>query len=157
MVSIFVLFIALIVGSSMGFRTSDVKYHHKHHLNRLSRNSEQQQQHLIRNIMGKLIDTETNTIYSIDGQKQQGLPSNTGIMAASMPIDLSTRFIEDLACLEACYKCVEDYPLTTVRCFLCTECVSSLILLFSVRKKQPIIVVQCAIVPTVVLECQLKK
>jgi hypothetical protein len=114
MVSIFVLFIALIVGSSMGFRTNDVKYHHNNHLNR----NNEQQQRLIRNIMGKLIDTETNTIYSIDGQKQQGLPSNTGIMAASMPIDLSTRFIEDLACLEACYKCVEDYPLTTVRFFV---------------------------------------
>ena len=65
--------------------------------------------------MGKLIDTETNTIYSIDGQKQQGSSSNVGTSAASMSNGPSTRFIEDLACLEACYKCVEDYPVAMVR------------------------------------------
>ncbi len=62
--------------------------------------------------MGKLIDTETNTIYRLDGQKQQDfLPTDTGVSAS---VDSSTRFLEDLACLEACYKCVEDYPLMTV-------------------------------------------
>ena len=32
----------------------------------------------------------------------------------SMVVSPSTRSLENLACLEACYKCVEDYPLTSV-------------------------------------------
>jgi hypothetical protein len=95
----------------MSYLTNDVKYY-KHHLHRIFPNNEQQQQRILRNIMGKLIDTETNTIYSLDGQKQQGILSNAGPSA-----DPSTKYLEDLACLEACYKCVEDYPLTTVRFF----------------------------------------
>jgi hypothetical protein len=93
----------------MSFLTNDAKFS-KHYLHRISRNNEQQR--IFRNIMGKLIDTETNTIYSLDGQKQQGILSNAGPSA-----DPSTKYLEDLACLEACYKCVEDYPLTTVRFF----------------------------------------
>jgi len=68
MVSVFLLFLVLIIESGMGFLTNDVKFHHNHHLNRISRNN--QQHRSLRDIMGKLIDTETNTIYSIDGQKQ---------------------------------------------------------------------------------------
>jgi len=139
----------------MGFLTNDVKYQN-HHFNRISRNNEQQRP--IRNIMGKLIDTETNTIYSLDGQKQQGMPTNAGAMTASIPIGPSTRFLEDLACLEACYKCVEDYPLAMVSFFFIDLIYEyDFCLLSSARRRQPITVAQCAIVLTVVLECQSKR
>jgi hypothetical protein len=109
MVSILFFSLTLLISLSLGFLTNDVKFS-KHHLHRISRNTEQQ--HILRSIMGKLIDTETNTIYRLDGQKQQDfLPTDTGVSAS---VDSSTRFLEDLACLEACYKCVEDYPLMTV-------------------------------------------
>jgi hypothetical protein len=111
MTSVLFFFFVLLIGSSTAFLDKGVKYRH-HHLNRISRNSEQQR--ALRNIMGKLIDTETNTIYSLDGHKQQGTSSNIEATAASMSIGPSTRFLEDLACLEACYKCVEDYPFITV-------------------------------------------
>jgi len=112
MVSLPFLSLVMLVGMNMALIHNGVKLH-KYHSNRISRNNEHQQRAL-RNIMGKLIDTETNTIYSIDGQKQQGISSNVGTTVASMSNGLSTRFIDDLACLEACYKCVEDYPLTMV-------------------------------------------
>jgi hypothetical protein len=111
MVRYFLLIFILLVGSSIAFIHNNVILPN-HRLTRSSRNHEQQRN--LRNIMGKLFDTETNTIYSIDGQKQQGSSSNTEAAAASMPVGLSTRYLEDLACLEACYKCVEDYPLNTV-------------------------------------------
>jgi hypothetical protein len=112
MVSVIFFSLTLLIGLSLGFLTNDVKYS-KHHLHRVSRNNEQQR--VLRSIMGKLIDTETNTIYRIEGQKQQGLSSAD--IGTSASVGSSTRFLEDLACLEACYKCVEDYPLTTVRFF----------------------------------------
>jgi len=145
MVGVFLFFLILLVGSSMGYLSNDVKVHN-HHFNRISRNNERHRP--LRNIMGKLIDTETNTIYSIDGQKQQGTS------VASLSMDPSTKFSEDLACLEACYKCVEDYPLVTVRIFIDFIYKYYSFSLSSARKKQPIIVVQCVIVLTVVLKCQ---
>ncbi len=148
MVSVFLFFLILLVSSSMGYLSNDVKFHN-HHLNRISRNNERQRP--LRNIMGKLIDTETNTIYSIDGQKQQGTS------VASLSMNPSTKFSEDLACLEACYKCVEDYPLVTVKVFFFFINFIYEYYLFSLssaRRKQPIIVVQCVIVLTVVLKCQ---
>lgn len=107
MISLSFLSLVMLVGMNMAVIHNDVKFD-KHHLNRISRSSEHQQR-VLRNLMGKLIDTGTNTIYSIDGQKQQG--------AASMSNVLSPRFVEDLACLEACYKCVEDYPPSLVSFF----------------------------------------
>ncbi len=147
MVSVLFFVLTLLIGSGMGFLTNDAKFS-KHYLHRISRNNEQQR--IFRNIMGKLIDTETNTIYSLDGQKQQGILSNAGPSA-----DPSTKYLEDLACLEACYKCVEDYPLTTVRFFYwkIRKCFF-FFRLFSARKRRPIIVDRCAIVLTVVLICQ---
>lgn len=109
MVSVLFFFLTLLIGSSVGYLTNEAKFS-KHHLHRISRNNEQQR--VLRSIMGKLIDTESNTLYNLDGQKQQSIFSNAGTSA-----DPSIRFLEDLACLEACYKCVEDYPLTTVRVF----------------------------------------
>ncbi|CAF1284508.1 unnamed protein product [Adineta steineri] len=108
MVCLFYLSLVMLIGMNMAFIHNDIKFQ-KHHMNRLFRSNEEQR--ALRNIMGKLIDTETNTIYSIDGQKQHGSSSsNVAKSDASTSIGLSPRFIEDLACLEACYKCVEDYP-----------------------------------------------
>lgn len=113
MVSALFFFLIFLTSSSMAFK-NDVKFP-DHNLNRISRNTEQQR--ALRNLLGKLIDTETNTIYSLDGQKQHGSPPNTGTMAAGMSSIPSVKFLEDLACLEACYKCVEDYPLVLVGYF----------------------------------------
>ncbi|UJR22704.1 hypothetical protein I4U23_025740 [Adineta vaga] len=90
MVSFFFLSIIVFAGVNWAFTTNDVKMN-RHHLNRLSRSNDQQR--TIRNIM--------------DGQKQQGLSS-----VVPMSNEPSSRYLEDLACLEACYKCVEDYPVT---------------------------------------------
>ncbi len=149
MVSTFLLLLILLVGSSIGYLANNAKFHN-YHSNRITRNNERQRP--VRNIMGKLIDTETNTIYSIDGQKQQGTSSNTGTSVASLSMNPSTKFSEDLACLEACYKCVEDYPLATVRIFIDFIYKYYSFSLSSARRKQPIIVVQCVIVLTVVLK-----
>ncbi|CAF1591710.1 unnamed protein product [Adineta ricciae] len=97
MVSFFCLSIVMLVGVNMVFTTNDVKFN-KHHLNRFSRNNDHQRP--IRTILGKLFDLETNTIYNIDGQKQQG--------SSPMSHEPSARDIEDFACLEACFICVED-------------------------------------------------
>ena len=146
MVSLLLLFLISLIGSSMTFRADDLNYFHRH-----ARHNEQQQR-VLRNILGKLIDTESNTIYNLDAQKQQGISSNTGASISAGP---STRVFEDLACLEACYKCVEDYPLTTVRSSLSLFFDADLFFRsFSARKKQPIIVDQCAIVRTVALVSQ---
>ena len=113
MVSILLPFLIFLIGSTMAFMPNGLTYSKSYQ--RISRQHEQQNRAL-RNIMGKLFDTETNTIYNLDGQKNQGIPLNS---AASMAVGPSTRFIEDLACLEACYKCVEDYPQTAVSSSLC--------------------------------------
>jgi len=39
---------------------------------------------------------------------------------ASMSTGSSIRYLEDLACLEACFRCVEDYPLAIV-IFFCID------------------------------------
>jgi hypothetical protein len=141
----------MLAGLSVALISSDMK-HRNHRLNRLSRNSDQQR--ILRNIMGKLIDTETNTIYSIDGQKQQGMSSNSGAALTDMGSISSTKLLEDLACLEACYRCVEDYPMTNVNFLPIKQNKYYLFSISSARKKQPIIVDQCAIVLTAVLAYQ---
>ena len=113
MVSILLPFLIFLIGSTMAFMPNGLTFSKSYQ--RISRQHEQQNRAL-RNIMGKLFDTETNTIYNLDGQKNQGIPLNS---AGSMAVGPSTRFIEDLACLEACYKCVEDYPQTAVSSSLC--------------------------------------
>ncbi len=104
MVSFFLLLSVMLVGSSIAYIHNDGKLNPSHRLNRIYRHNEYQRK--LRNIMGKIFDTDTNTIYSIEGQKQQA--------AASLAPGLSDKNLEDLACLTACYTCVEDYPLTTV-------------------------------------------
>ena len=110
MVSILLPFLVFLIGSAMSLMPNDLTYSKS--FQRISRQHHPEQPNrAFRNIMGKLFDTETNTIYNLDGQKHQGTPINP---TGSMSVGPSTRFMEDLACLEACYKCVEDYPLTAV-------------------------------------------
>ena len=117
MVNLLLILFVILLGSSVAFTRNDIKLNNRNS-RRISRNIEHQRP--LRTMMGKLIDTETNTIYTVDGQKQQGTSSNTGAAAEALAVGPSTRFLEDLACLEACYKCVEDYPLATVN-FLILE------------------------------------
>ena len=70
--------------------------------------------------MGKLIDTESNAIYTIDGQKQpDAAPINPepspSVSAPIIPSIHPTR--EEIACLAACHSCVEDYPIGNVDWF----------------------------------------
>lgn len=75
-----------------------VKLESEYPSHQISRYNERQQRFL-RNLMGKLIDTRTSAIYNVEGQKQHSI--------ATVP---SSKFVEDLACLEACYTCVEEFP-----------------------------------------------
>lgn len=114
MVSILLPFLVFLIGSAMSLMPNDLTYSKS--FQRISRQHHPEQPNrAFRNIIGKLFDTETNTIYNLDGQKHQGTPLNP---TGSMSVGPSTRFMEDLACLEACYKCVEDYPLTAVSSLL---------------------------------------
>jgi hypothetical protein len=91
----------LIVSLCIATMSSAAKHGYHFQSRQLARANEQR---ALRNIFGKLIDTETNTIYTMDGQKQQGTPQD---LAATEP---SSNFHEQLACLQACYTCVEDHP-----------------------------------------------
>ena len=66
---------------------------------RISRNKEYQRR--LGQIADKLIDAHADAVDSNEGAKQ---PPGTS----------PKRYMEELACLEACYKCVEDYPRTAV-------------------------------------------
>ena len=114
MVSLCLFSFVMFISMSMASVKSDARPHQQY-LKRMSRHSGQQQQRYFRHIMGKLIDTETNTIYNIDGQKQFGTPVNADAVDDSSVVTGGTgKYYEDLACLEACYKCVEDFPVTAV-------------------------------------------
>lgn len=71
-----------------------------------------------RNLVGKIIDTETNTIYNIDGQKQNepqviDVPAPT--IEEALPFIPSTHPTrEQIACLAACHACIEEYPVDNV-------------------------------------------
>jgi len=75
----------------------------------------------LRSLMGKLIDTETNTVYSIDGEKQQQQPSplqdpeTTATVAPVAQVGNAPLNFGEIACLAACHSCVETEPLENVR------------------------------------------
>jgi hypothetical protein len=111
----------MFINLSLALINNDVRFRHQQqqHVKRLSRDLEQNRH--IRHIMGKLIDTDTNTIYNIEGQKQMSpLSMHLDVNDESVGTDMSNPHYEDLACLEACYKCVEDYPVLAVSIVLST-------------------------------------
>ena len=132
MITIFCLFLIFLVNSNMAF----VKLESEYPSHQISRYNERQQRFL-RNLMGKLIDTRTSAIYNVEGQKQHSI--------ATVP---SSKFVEDLACLEACYTCVEEFPVIPVRISRISIDCSSWFFFSnsSTREKHRIIVVHCAIV-----------
>jgi len=103
------LFISvLLIGLSMAIAKNDVKFSNIFQ-KRFSRNN--QPVRTLRNLMGKLIDTETNTIYTVEGQKELN-PGATPI-TAQLPLNAPPKS-DQIACLAACHSCVEDYSLESV-------------------------------------------
>jgi hypothetical protein len=100
----------LLVGLSTILAASHMKYRNIHR-ERTIRNHEQQRS--LRHLLGKLIDTESNSIYTINGEKQQDIPIHVDIKpSTSVPSVHPSR--EQIACLAACHSCVEDYPIGIV-------------------------------------------
>lgn len=64
----------------------------------------------LRNLMGKLIDTETNTMYNIDGEKEQEISLNNDVTTTTTPsapvVPEAPVVFGEIACLAACHSCV---------------------------------------------------
>ncbi|CAF2355861.1 unnamed protein product [Rotaria sp. Silwood2] len=98
----------MLIGLSIVIVKSDVKFRNIQH-KRFSRSNEQIR--TLRNLVGKLVDSETNAVYTMDGKKQQGIPWNSGATTV-VPLSPSPPPTpEEIACLAACQSCVEDYPI----------------------------------------------
>ena len=106
--------LVLLIGLSVIIAKSDGRFRNINQ-KRLFRNNEQQR--YLRHLMGNLIDSDTNTIYTVQGQKQAD-PSPIAEAAVapssspSIPDFAPNR--EEIACLAACHSCVEDYPIINV-------------------------------------------
>ena len=124
---------------------------------RLFRNNGQMR--TLRNLMGNLIDTDTNTIYKIEGQKQQDIPINPDMTTTNTVPIFRPKFpqLEETACIAACHSCVEDESLAGVSLFYFNHCVLTQTSFFRTRKKQRTIVVQCVIVLTAAFSTRLKR
>jgi hypothetical protein len=104
-----------LIGLSMATAKNELKFRNIHQ-KRFSRHDEQIR--LLRNLMGKLIDTETKTIYTVDGEKQPEIPwdtdaTTTMVVPAPLAINAPPNH-EEIACLAACHSCVEDYPMVSI-------------------------------------------
>ncbi|CAF4344430.1 unnamed protein product [Rotaria socialis] len=103
----FFIFIVLI-GLSIVIARNDVKFRNVYQ-KRFARNNDHARS--LRNLVGKLVDTETNTIYSVDGHRQQGMPWNSGTTTAASVAPSSPPSSEQIACLSACQQCVEEHQI----------------------------------------------
>ena len=102
MASILLRSLVMLIGLSMALTSlADSQVHHAYP-RRISRNKEYQRR--LGQIAEKMIDASAND----EGANQQPPPQGTSVIGAP------TRYMEELACLEACYKCVEDSPATAV-------------------------------------------
>ena len=109
--------LVLLIGLSVIIAKSDGRFRHLNQ-KRSFRNNDQQRH--LRHLMGRLIDSETNTVYAVQGEKQAdpsiiteaavapSSPLSTSISAESAPNR------DEFACLAACHSCVEDYPIINV-------------------------------------------
>jgi len=114
MIRLFLFTFIVFVGLSMAIAKSDVQFRNIHQ-KRFSRNTERA--HSLRNLMGKLIDSETNNIYTMEGQKQYDIPLNSEAAATTTAPPLALNVVpkrEEIACLAACHSCVADYSLESV-------------------------------------------
>ncbi|CAF3204063.1 unnamed protein product [Rotaria socialis] len=108
MVSLFFFSLVLLNGLCAALNHHDAKLHNDH-LNRISRANENER--VLQNSMKKLLNVDINEMRSADDEKQQYDSSNTDKAAGSVSADSFTQFPEDVACLEACYVCVDDHSL----------------------------------------------
>ncbi len=118
MIRLFLFISILLIGLSMAITKNNWKFR------QFSRSNEQIRS--VRNLMGKLIDTDTNTIYTVDGQKQEDKPSNPGATtpttvssseaaAAAPKLAHTLPNLEETACIAACHACIiEDHSLEIV-------------------------------------------
>jgi hypothetical protein len=111
MIRLLLFTLILLIGLSMIIAKSDGTFR-KIYQKRFSRNNEPQR--ALRNLMGKLIDTETNIIYSVDGEKQQAAPLSSSMTTPASLIAPAPPKHEEIACLAACHFCVEDFSTGSV-------------------------------------------
>lgn len=102
------LTLVLLIALSMSMAENDIKFRNINQ-KRLSRSIAQIRS--LRNLVGKLIDTETNVIYNMDGQKQQDTSMHVGATTVPPLAHNLSPNLEEIACLAACNSCVEDYPI----------------------------------------------
>ena len=77
--------------------------------------SNKEQTHHLRQLMGKLIDTDTNTVYALNGHKQEEVLSNPDMTTrATSEKDPALFYLQETACIAACNMCVEEHPLEQV-------------------------------------------
>ncbi|CAF1129420.1 unnamed protein product [Rotaria magnacalcarata] len=95
----------VLIGLSIVIARNDVKFRNLHQ-NRFARNNDHSRS--LRNLVGKLVDTDTNTIYSVDGHRQQDIPRNSGTTTVASVAPISPPSYEQIACLSACQQCVEE-------------------------------------------------
>ncbi|CAF3725423.1 unnamed protein product [Rotaria sordida] len=98
----------MLIGLSIVIAKNDIKFRNIQQ-KRFSRSNEHT--HTLRNLLGKLVDSETDTVYTIDGQKQQGTQWNGGETTVESLSPSPPPSPEEIACLAACQYCVEDYPI----------------------------------------------
>ena len=99
----------VLIGLSIVLAKDDMKFRNLHQ-KRFSRNAEHTLN--LRSLIGKLVDTETNTVYSVDGHRQHETPWNSGTTTSATPsAPNAPPNPEEIACLAACQSCVEEYPI----------------------------------------------
>jgi hypothetical protein len=107
------LTLLFLLGLSVIIAKSNAKHGHAFQ-KRAIRKTEQFRQ--LRHLMGTLVDTETDAVFNINGQKQSETSINkdvtSPVSAPAMPAVHASR--EEIACLAACHACVEDYPINHV-------------------------------------------
>lgn len=104
------LFISvLLIGLSMVIAKNDLEFSNIFQ-KRFFRNNEQMR--TSRNLMGKLIDTETNTIYTVNGEKELNSDATT-LTTTQLTLNAPPN-TDEIACLAACHSCVEDYSFESV-------------------------------------------
>ncbi|UJR26338.1 hypothetical protein I4U23_007674 [Adineta vaga] len=98
----------IFIGLSMVIAKSEVKFRH-HQQKRFARNNEPAR--TLRNLIGNLIDTEANIVYTIDGQKQVNTPvhSDATTTTVSPLAAVSAPKQEEMACLAACHSCLQGF------------------------------------------------
>lgn len=102
----------LFVGLSMAIARNAWKSPHLHQ-KRSSTNKEQT--HHLRQLMGNLIDTDTNIEYAMSGHKQDAISSNLDMTTRATSKDHpALAYFQETACIAACNMCVEEHPLEKV-------------------------------------------